>query len=230
VGIILGVVTLTGVGARLPAVILPLAHGNLLAALFLLMVCTIILGMGLPSAVCYLLMATLVGPVLGKMGVAPIAAHLFIFYFGMMSMVTPPVALAAYTAAAIARADVMRSGFAAFRFSLIGFALPYAFVRNPALLLLAGDGSSWAAVFPAVASLLAGVVFLAIGLVGYLSRRVSMPVRLVLVGLSFALLLSDDSVAHMWIRLVILVAGVAVCMLQAYAPAPVRIVHEVEGG
>lgn len=142
VGIIIGVVTLTGIGAKLPGAILPLAQNNLVLALILLMVSTIILGMGLPSAVCYLLMATLVGPVLGGLGVAPLAAHMFIFYFGMMSMVTPPVALAAYTAAAIARADIMRTGVAAFRFALVGFALPYAFVLHPELLLVSSDVAS----------------------------------------------------------------------------------------
>ena len=139
VGIIVGVVTLTGIGTKLPGAILPLAQDNLILALILLMVSTIILGMGLPSAVCYLLMATLVGPVLGGLGTTPLAAHLFIFYFGMMSMVTPPVALAAYTAAAIAKADIMRTGFAAFRFALVGFALPYAFVLHPELLLVSPD-------------------------------------------------------------------------------------------
>ena len=107
VGIVIGVVTLTGIGTRLPGVILPLAQDSLLLALLLLMVSTIILGMGLPSAVCYLLMATLVGPILDDLGVVPLAAHLFIFYFGMMSMVTPPVALAAYTASAIAGSGIM---------------------------------------------------------------------------------------------------------------------------
>ena len=142
VGIIIGVVTLTGVGAKLPSTLLPLAQNNILLALILLMISTIILGMGLPSAVCYLLMATLVGPVLSDLGIAPLAAHFFIFYFGMMSMVTPPVALAAYTAAAIANAGIMQTGVTAFRFALVGFALPYAFVLHPELLLLSDDLSA----------------------------------------------------------------------------------------
>ena len=111
VGIILGVVDLTGLGASLPAQIQGLANDNAILALLLLMVSTIILGMGLPSAVCYLLMAILVGSVLTTLSTPPLAAHLFIFYFGMMSMVTPPVALAAYAAAAIANGDVMRTAF-----------------------------------------------------------------------------------------------------------------------
>ena len=139
VGIIIGVVTLTGIGTKLPSTLLPLAENNIILALILLMISTIILGMGLPSAVCYLLMATLVGPVLSDLGIVPLGAHLFIFYFGMMSMVTPPVALAAYTAAAIAKASIMQTGVTAFRFALVGFALPYAFVLHPELLLLSSD-------------------------------------------------------------------------------------------
>jgi TRAP transporter 4TM/12TM fusion protein len=157
VGIIIGVVTLTGIGAKLPSTLLPLAQNNLVLALLLLMVSTIILGMGLPSAVCYLLMATLVGPVLGDLGIVPLAAHFFIFYFGMMSMVTPPVALAAYTAAAIANAGIMQTGFAAFRFALVGFALPFAFVLHPELLLLSPD--LWATVGNVLMALLGTLPF-----------------------------------------------------------------------
>ena len=116
VGIIIGIVTLTGIGTRLPATILPLAEQSLFLALVLIMISSIVLGMGLPSAVCYLLLATLIGPVLGNLGVVPLAAHLFIFYFGMMSMVTPPVALAGYAAASIAGTNIMATSFAAFRF------------------------------------------------------------------------------------------------------------------
>ncbi|CAN5594788.1 TRAP transporter permease [soil metagenome] len=140
VGIVIGVVTLTGIGTRLPAAIIPLADQSLMLALIAIMVCSLVLGMGLPSAVTYLLLATLIGPVLGNLGVVPLAAHLFIFYFGMMAMVTPPVALAAYAAASIAGADIMRSGVTAFRFSLVGFTLPYIFVFRPELLMLAHDG------------------------------------------------------------------------------------------
>jgi TRAP transporter 4TM/12TM fusion protein len=140
VGIVIGVVTLTGAGTRLPAAIIPLADESLLLALMAIMVCSLVLGMGLPSAVTYLLLATLIGPVLGNLGVVPLAAHLFIFYFGMMAMVTPPVALAAYAAASIAGSDIMRSGVTAFRFSLVGFTLPYIFVFRPELLMLSPGG------------------------------------------------------------------------------------------
>ena len=98
--------------------------------------------MGVPSVVCYLLMATLMGSLLSELGVIPLAAHLFIFYFGMMSMVTPPVALAAYASSSLAQAPVMPTALAAFRFSLAGFTLPFMFVYRPALLLMDEDGAS----------------------------------------------------------------------------------------
>ena len=169
VGLILGVVTLTGIGAKLPGTLLPLAENSRLLALVLLMISTIILGMGLPSSVCYLLMATLVGPVLSELGLVPLAAHLFIFYFGMMAMVTPPVALAAYTAAAIAGTGIMQTGVAAFRFALVGFALPYAFVLKPELLLLSPDGRTAGFFAIAVGIMVAifGIISLAASVSGY---------------------------------------------------------------
>ena len=140
VGIVIGVVTLTGVGSRFPALILPLADNNLFLALLMLMLSSIVLGMGLPSVVCYLLLATLVGPALGDLGVVPLAAHFFIFYFGMLSMVTPPVALAAYAASSIAGSPMMATAMAAFRCALVGFTLPFMFVFRPELLMLVPGG------------------------------------------------------------------------------------------
>jgi TRAP transporter 4TM/12TM fusion protein len=190
VGIVIGVVTLTGVGTRLPASVLALAQDDLLAALAVIMASTIVLGMGLPSAVCYLLMATLIGPVLGKLGVVPLAAHLFIFYFGMMSMVTPPVALAGYAAASIAGAGIMRTGMAAFRFALVGFTLPFMFVFRPQLLMLdeSGAPAAWPAIALAVALAAAGIVAFAGAISGQLVGAIGLPGRAVL-GVSAALLL-----------------------------------------
>ena len=169
VGLILGVVTLTGIGAKLPGTLLPLAENSRILALIFLMISTIILGMGLPSSVCYLLMATLVGPVLSDLGLVPLAVHLFIFYFGMMAMVTPPVALAAYTAAAIAGTGIMQTGVAAFRFALVGFALPYAFVLKPELLLLSSDGgtASFFVVTTSILITILGIVALAASVSGH---------------------------------------------------------------
>ena len=175
VGIILAIVDQTGIGATLPEKVQALANDSSLLALFLLMISTIILGMGLPSAVCYLLMAILLGSVLSQLNTAPLAAHLFIFYFGMMSMVTPPVALAAYTAAAIAKADVMHAALAAFRFSLVGFALPYAFVLRPELVMLTAQNETASAVMIAINVLLTliAILGLAAGIAGFAFKRLA---------------------------------------------------------
>jgi TRAP transporter 4TM/12TM fusion protein len=191
VGIVIGVVTLTGIGTRLPAAIIPLADQSVLMALVVIMICSIVLGMGLPSAVTYLLLATLIGPVLGVLGVVPLAAHLFIFYFGMMSMVTPPVALAAYAAASIGGADVMRTGFAAFRIALVGFTLPYIFVFRPELLMLRPDGgpAPLLHILQAFTIGALGVLAFAAGMAGHLFRRAGPPIRVMLF-LAAALLLA----------------------------------------
>jgi TRAP transporter 4TM/12TM fusion protein len=175
VGIVIGVVTLTGIGTKLPSRILELSQDNLLSALVLIMISSIILGMGLPSAVCYLLMATLIGSALSALGVVPLAAHLFIFYFGLMSMVTPPVALAAYTAASISGSGIMQPGFAAFRFAIVGFALPYIFVYRPELLALSPTGAPAPVIKVIGLSLLtaAGIVPLAAAIAGHLFNPLS---------------------------------------------------------
>lgn len=169
VGVILGMVTLTGLGTRFPAAVLSVAGDGLLPALLLIMVGSVVLGMGLPSAVCYLLMAILIGPVIGQLGVPPLSVHFFIFYFGMMSMVTPPVALAAYTTAGIAGTPILPAAVTAFRFALAGFALPYFFVFRPELLLLLeGRGVPGAVVAFGLGLLV--VLLLSAGIVGHFYR------------------------------------------------------------
>ena len=212
VGIILGVVTLTGIGSKLPSALLPLASTNLVLALFFLMISTIILGMGLPSSVCYLLMAILVGPVLLDLGVVPLAAHFFIFYFGMMSMVTPPVALAAYAASAIAGSGIMATGFAAFRFALVGFALPYAFVLRPALLWLSSDGGTpelWT-VFGNFSLTLVGTVIFAAAIAGYIFNRLSLWARGILFAAALILFFLPTAAQFMWIHGIVIVASIAI--------------------
>ena len=212
VGIILGVVTLTGVGSKLPSTLLPLAATNLILALFFLMISTIILGMGLPSSVCYLLMAILVGPVLLGLGVVPLAAHFFIFYFGMMSMVTPPVALAAYAAAAIAGSGIMTTGFAAFRFALVGFALPYAFVLRPALLWLSNDGGTPAlwTVIGNFSLTLIGTIILAAAIAGYIFNKLSVGARCLLFIAAIVLFFAPATVQSVWVHGIVVLASITV--------------------
>lgn len=197
VGIIIGIVTLTGIGTRLPATILPLAEQSLFLALLLIMVSSIVLGMGLPSAVCYLLLATLIGPVLGNLGVVPLAAHMFIFYFGMMSMVTPPVALAGYAAASIAGTNIMQTSFAAFRFALVGFTLPFIFVYRPELLMLtpAGETASPLDMFVPVLIGTLGVLCFASAITGQLRSALTLPFRIAMFGAAALLLAPGPSVS-----------------------------------
>lgn len=214
VGIILGIVTMTGVGSKLPGVLLPLAKTNLILALFLLMVSTILLGMGLPSSVCYLLVAILIGPGLLELGVVPLTAHFFIFYFSMMSMVTPPVALAAYTAAAIADSGIMKTAFAAFRFALVGFALPYAFVLRPELLWLSSEGGSpqlWI-IFINLFWTLAGTVIFAASIAGYAFSNIRWWERCVMFIAAVFLFFIPTEFKFVWIHVLTLLA----CVLLFY--------------
>ncbi len=223
VGIILGVVTLTGIGGKLPSMLLPLASTNLMLALFFLMISTIILGMGLPSSVCYLLMAILVGPVLLDLGVVPLAAHFFIFYFGMMSMVTPPVALAAYAASAIAGSGIMATGFAAFRFALVGFALPYAFVLRPALLWLSESGGTpglWT-VFVNFSLTLIGTVILATAIAGYIFNRLSFWTRCLLFAAALILFFVPTGIQFVWIHGIVALTSVAIFYYNSRQPSTI---------
>ena len=211
-GIIIGTVTLTGIGTRLPATIIPLAEQSLFLALVLIMVSSIILGMGLPSAVCYLLMATLIGPVLGNLGVIPLAAHLFIFYFGMMSMVTPPVALAAYAASSIAGTAIIPTAFASFRYALVGFTLPYMFIYRPELLMLSADGSSasWLGIVISLGIATLGVTCFAAGIAGQLRNPLSLGLRMAVLVAAALLLAPGPSVLLVGISIPIVdVAGIA---------------------
>ena len=194
VGVIIGIVQQTGIANDFSSVIKDVVETNLFLALLGIMVCSLILGMGVPSVVCYLLMATLMGSLLGELGVLPLVAHLFIFYFGMMSKVTPPVALAGYASASIAESPIMKTSFAAFRFSLVGFTLPFMFVYRPALCLLAPPGTdlTWWAVLHAVAAATVGILALAAGLAGYMRRPLGFFQR-ALMFVSAALLLAPIS-------------------------------------
>lgn len=184
VGVIVGLVSRTGIGTAVPQAIIPLAAGNLFLGLTAIMLCSLVLGMGLPSAVSYLLLATIIGPVFAdpQLGVPILAAHLFIFYFGMMAMVTPPVALAAYATASIAKASVFWSGVAAFRYSLVGFTLPFMFVYRPALCLM-GDGGGppvWSDVVVAVVAAVMGVTALSAAMAGFLFSYLTLVPRVLL--------------------------------------------------
>jgi TRAP transporter 4TM/12TM fusion protein len=141
-GIIVGIVTLTGVGLNLSSIVVDLASGSLYLGLFLTMLACLVLGMGVPTTPTYIIMATLCAPALVALGqsqglaIPIIAVHLFVFYFGILADDTPPVGLAAYAAAGIARSDPIRTGWRAFSLDMRTFLLPYMFITAPAMLLI----------------------------------------------------------------------------------------------
>lgn len=133
-GIIVGVIMITGLGLKFTSIITTVSNGNLLIALILSAVVAIILGMGLPTVPAYIVMSSLVAPALVKMGVAPMAAHMFVLYFAVLSCITPPVAIASYAAAAIADANAIKVGFESVRLAVVAYIIPFVFVYNPVLL------------------------------------------------------------------------------------------------
>lgn len=163
-GIIIGTVTGTGLGVRLSSVLVKLSGGNFVVLLVLTMVASLILGMGLPASACYLLLASLVAPTIVKLGAPIMAAHLFVLYFGVISNVTPPVAMAAYAAAGIANCNPSKCGVQAFKLAAGGFILPFFFIFNDVLLM---NGSPLEVLVSAVAAVV-GIYCLACALEGYI--------------------------------------------------------------
>ena len=141
IGFVIGVINMTGIGLMFAEMVLSVASSNLWLALVFVMISCLVMGMGVPTGAAYLMIAIVLGPVLNKLGLSLMAAHLFVVYFGVLSVVTPPVALAAFAAAPIAKAKPMETGFEASRLSIAGFIIPYMFVFHPDLLLIVGDFS-----------------------------------------------------------------------------------------
>ncbi len=183
-GIISGVLAMTGLGSKLSAFIISFSAGVPIVGLGLTMVVGIILGMGLPTTASYLILATVIAPALADMGIPLLTAHLFVFFFGCVSTITPPVALASYVAAGVAKADINLVGWTAFRFGLVCYLLPFAFAFGPGLL---AQGGFWI-VITTVATGVAGVFLLASATVGYLRAPLALWSR-ALAGLAGACLL-----------------------------------------
>ena len=165
-GIVIGVLNVTGLSFNLTYMLVQVGSSSAVLLLVLSAIVCIILGMGLPTLGVYVLLAALVAPALIELGINPIAAHLFILYFGMMSMITPPVAVAAFAGAAIAKADPMRTGFAAMRFGWSAFIVPFLFVASPSLILI----GSPVEIAQAILTAFIGVWLVSIGIAGYFVR------------------------------------------------------------
>jgi TRAP transporter 4TM/12TM fusion protein len=193
-GMIAGVITLTGIGLQLTDALLTLSGETLLLTLFFSMIACLILGIGVPTTANYVITATLVAPAITALAPDPtafsviIAAHMFVYYFGIMADITPPVCLASYAAAGIARANPLRTGVQSFRIAISGFIVPYMFVLTPQLLL---QDVTWFTGTKAALTALFGVFAIGTAVVGYIDRRIPWGPRLVLLASGLMLLVAD---------------------------------------
>ena len=181
-GVIAGCITATGLASKLIGMVIALSNSvpfisPTLVALFLTMICCIILGMGVPTTANYCIMASTCAPILITIGVPKMAAHFFVFYFGIVADITPPVALAAYAGSAIAKSNPMKTGINASKLAIGAFVVPYIFCMNPAMLLI--DVTAFKVIQIIVTSLI-GIFGVAAAMNGYLFQRLSWPFRIVI--------------------------------------------------
>ena len=179
-GIISGCITVTGLASKLLSAIVAVAGGQVFVALVLTMLCCIVLGMGVPTTANYCIMAATCAPILmdPSIGVSMMAAHFFVFYFGIVADITPPVALAAYAGSAIAKSNPMKTGVNATKLAIAAFIVPYIFALSPQMLFV--DVSSAFQVVQICISALLGIFGVAAALNGYVFRKLSVPFRLIL--------------------------------------------------
>lgn len=175
-GLIIGALSASGLTFSFSNILLGIAGERLLPLLLMTGFTCFVLGMGMPTAVIYVMLAVLVGPVFERLDVIPLAAHLFLFYMGMLSMITPPVCLAVFTAAAIAQADMWKTGFIAMRLGAVAYIVPFVFVYSPGLLMM----GSWINIFLAVVTATIGILFLCWALSGWITRQLALVPRLCL--------------------------------------------------
>ncbi len=164
-GLISGVVTMTALGQLLINTLVPIAENSTFLALFLTMLCCIVLGMGVPTTANYVIMATITAPILIKMGLPVLAAHMFVFYFGIVADITPPVALAAYAGSAIAKSNPMKTGVTATRLAITAFIVPYIFAYSPDMLLI---GAEWYRVVQIIITSLIGIFGVSAAMEGHM--------------------------------------------------------------
>ena len=178
-GIIIGMVTLTGLGQRIGTGIFSLVGNNVFLALVCAMFTSLILGMGVSTTSNYLITSTIAAPILIKAGIPLLAAHMFCFYFGIVADITPPVALAAYAGSAIAKGNAFKTGVNATKLAIAAFLIPYMFAMNPKMIMI---GGTFLEALPMIITAILGLVGIGGGFIGYLNGPLKLPMRL----LSFA--------------------------------------------
>ena len=184
-GFVIGVLNITGLGFALTFFLIHVGGSSEALLLIIAAIACIILGMGMPTSGVYVLLAALIAPALVQVGVPQLAAHMFILYFGMMSMITPPIALAAFAAAALAQTDAMTIGFTAMRLGWVAYIIPFLFVFAPSLLLI---GSNYDIVLN-IGTAVIGVYVISVASIGYFTRPIMLPWRIALMAVGVAALL-----------------------------------------
>ncbi len=187
-GMSIGVLNISGLNFSLGLILVQAGQGNLLLLLVLTGLVCIILGMSMPTTSLYILLAAIAAPAIIQLGATPMSAHMFVFYFGMMSMITPPVAFASFAAANISGADAMKTGWASMRLGWSAYFVPFLFVFSPSLLM---EGS-WTVVLFAFVTACGGIWLISGGIMGYFLSPLSWPLRIVFVAVGFALLTPAD--------------------------------------
>ena len=177
-GVIAGCLTVTGLASKMINAIVGISGASSLLALVLTMLCCIVLGMGVPTTANYCIMASTCAPILIQMGIPTIAAHFFVFYFGIVADITPPVALAAYAGSAIAQGNPMKTGLTATRLAIAAFIIPFVFAYSP-MILFVGESILWYEVALTVITAVIGMIGVAAGLSGYLLGNMNIVQRIV---------------------------------------------------
>ena len=194
-GIIVGVVTKTGLGLKLANGLLDIADGALLPTLFLTMIASLILGMGSPTTANYVITSTIAAPAIIMLGVPALSAHLFVFYFGIIADITPPVALAAFSAAAISGGEPIKTGIDSTKLAIAAFIIPYMFVLSPELLLI--DTTWYYAIWMFVTALL-GMIAIGAGVVGYWYQKISWFERIIAIVAGLLLIYPEGYFGLVW--------------------------------
>ncbi|MGA1207694.1 MAG: TRAP transporter permease [Litorivicinaceae bacterium] len=210
-GFVIGVLNTTGLGFALTLLLIDSFGGSLWLILVVAALVSMVLGMGMPTSGVYVLLAALIAPSIVEAGVDPLAAHLFILYFGMMSMITPPVALAAIAAASISKANAFETGMASMKIGWASYVIPFAFVASPALLM----HGAWQDTALAIGLMVAGITVITAGIVGYLGTPMSAGARALLIGVGLLAmpLLPNHSVWFVVNQVSALVVIVGLCLL-----------------
>ena len=216
-GIVIGVISYTGLATTLFNVIVPIARQNIFLALFLTMIACIICGMGVPTTANYILMATITAPIVVEMGIPVLAAHMFVFFFGIVADITPPVALAAYAGSAIAHSNPLKTGVQATKLAIAAFIIPYVFALSPEILWI--DTNAFEVVRIVITSVI-GMVGISAGLEGYFLLTAKVWERLIFV--AAGILLVIPSLATDIIGLVLIIVGIVLQLIRKPRKTPAK--------